>query len=495
MSRIRELFSDSLIYGLSSVVARFINYLLVPFYTLYFDPAEYGVIGLIYAAIVFLNVIYTFGMESSYIRYAANEKDKSAVFVTLQVALLVVATALSGMIWASGDFIMPLMSLDMEGGLFLFGMMLTILWLDGLSIVPYAHLRLIRRSLAYAVIKLTNVIINVALNLYLVIVAGWGLEAILISNVIASAVSLLMLFVVTLPLYRSKPNLSILKTALLFGLPYVPNGIGFAINEVLDRFFLNAMDPDAILNIYGTAWSPEEITGIYNACYKLAVFMLLVVQMFRLAWQPFFMRHADSESAPELFSRVFLLFNVAAAGVFIFVGVFVHEIVAVNIPVLNGTIIDSRYWDGLHIVPFLLMAYWFQGMFVNFSAGIFIKEKTGLFPRITFIGAGFTLALNFILVPFLGMLGSALATLTCYGVMSLLTLYHSQKVFPVPYHFKHVILIVVAASVTVFIGSDLDIDSYNTLLLKALICIPGIIVILATGYHALPSIKNGIRRT
>jgi len=481
MSKIRELFSDSMIYGLSSVVARFINYLLVPFYTKFFDPAEYGVIGLIYAAIVFLNVIYTFGMESAYIRYAADSKwVKEKVFVTLQLALFGVATALGAVLYfGAGPFVMPLMSLDGSVGLHLFGMMLSILWLDALSIVPYAHLRLVRKAWIYAIIKLVNVILNVALNLYLVIGLGWGLEAILISNIVASAASLLLLILVTLPMYKAAPEMAILKTALIFGLPYVPNGIGFAINEVLDRFFLNQMDPDSILSIYGTAYSPEEITGIYNACYKLAIFMLLMVQMFRLAWQPFFMRYANDKSSPELFGRIFFYFNIACTAVFLVVGLYAEYIVALPVPFLDGTIIDQRYWSGLHIVPILLMAYWFQGWFVNFSSGIFIKEKTIRFPLITFAGAIFTVAGNIMLVPILGMAGSAIATLVCYAVMSILTLYYAQKVYRVNYPFISVIFMMVSGSLIVWAGYELPFMYVSPFVTRSILLMFGFLIVVS----------------
>lgn len=480
MSRIRELFSDSMVYGLSSVVARFINYLLVPFYTKYFDPAEYGVIGLIYAAIIFLNVIYTFGMESSYIRYAKDSgKPESVVFTTLQSALFAVATVLCGILyWGAGPLLMPLMSLDIQGGTALFGMMLAILWLDALCIVPYAHLRIVRRSFVYAFIKIVNVVLNVALNLYLVIGLGWGLEAILISNIIASASSLLLLLLFTLPLYKAVPDLAILKTALVFGLPYVPNGIGFAINEVLDRFFLNRMSPDDILAIYGHPFSPEEITGIYNACYKLAIFMLLMVQMFRLAWQPFFMRYAKDATSPKLFARIFWYFNLACAAVFLVVGLFADYIVAIPVPLLDGTIIDQRYWMGLNIVPFLLMAYWFQGWFVNFSAGIFIREKTIRFPLITLVGSAFTITLNILLVPVLGMAGSAIATLICYGAMSLLTLHYAQKVFPVQYPLASVILMMAVCSLIVWMGNDISFGSVDIIAVRTLLLLAGFIFLL-----------------
>jgi O-antigen/teichoic acid export membrane protein len=467
LSRIRELLSDSVIYGLSGVVARFINYLLVPFYTKFFNPAEYGIIGLIYAAIVFLNVIYTFGMESSYIRYAADRKQSDDVFKTVQVTLIGAGAGLCGLIWLLSPAVMPLMSLD-GGGSNLFFMMLVILWLDALGIVPYAELRLVRKAVTYASIRLVNVGINVALNLYLVIVLGWGLEAILISNIIASLFSTGTLFIITLPKYKGVWSYDLLKTALLFGLPYVPNGIGFAINEVLDRFFLNAMSVADITRLYGPGYGPEEITGIYNACYKLAIFMLIVVQMFKLAWQPFFMRHSTEDDAPAVFRDVFRYFNYVSGMVVLSVGLFAQEIVQIRVPLLDATIIDSRYWMGLEIVPWLLLAYWFQGWFVNLSAGIFIRERTIELPGITLAGASVTILLNWLMVPVLGMTGSALATLCCYAVMCLILYARSRKVFPVAYQWFRSFGMMACAMAPVLYGtflSGIDFSIYNKILL------------------------------
>jgi O-antigen/teichoic acid export membrane protein len=460
LSRIRELLSDSVIYGLSGVVARFINYLLVPFYTKFFNPAEYGVIGLIYAAIVFLNVIYTFGMESAYIRYAADRGRSDDVFKTVQLSLLGIGTGLCGLLWLASPVIMPLMSLDGGGGN-LFFMMLVIIWLDALGIVPYAELRLVRKAVSYASIRLVNVAINVGLNLYLVIGLGWGLEAILISNIIASFFSTGVLFVLTLPKYKGVWRYDLLKTALLFGLPYVPNGIGFAINEVLDRFFLNAMSVADITRIYGAGYSPEDITGIYNACYKLAIFMLIVVQMFKLAWQPFFMRHATAADAPAVFRDVFRYFNYVAAVVVLTVGLFAHEIVRINVPLLDATIIDSRYWMGLSIVPWLLLAYWFQGWFVNLSAGIFIREKTMELPGITIAGSVVTVLLNLLLVPKLGMTGSALATLACYASMCAILYLRSRRVFPVSYQWGRAFAMMAVSLGPVLYGTYWPVNDFS----------------------------------
>lgn len=484
MSRIRELASDTAVYGLSSVVARFLNYLLVPFYTGFFLPYEYGIVSLIYAGIVFLNVIFTFGMESSYIRYASEREGSKDVFKTLQLALFGVGTLLAVLMYLFSGSLMPLMSLDGDSGYTMFLLLIGILWFDALGIVPYAELRLVRKSFTYAGYRIVNVLINLALNIWLIAGLGWGIEAILWSNIIASGVTTIGLWIQTRSQSSGRFSMPVLKQALLFGLPYVPNGIGFAVNEVIDRFFLSNMSPDAIAAIYSADLTPEDITGIYNACYKLAIFMLLTVQMFRMAWQPFFMKYSQTADNRLLFSQVFDWFNVAAGAIFVIISMFVAEIAAIHIPILDGTLIDSRYWAGLSIVPILMLAYWLQGWFVVFSAGIFIKEKTSYLPFITLVGATITLVLNILLVPAMGMTGAAVATLICYATISLLLLYYSHREMDVPYRLVRAIVAIAVTSFLVWLGTESDVsyvtNGYSRVLLSLFgvlfvfwICRPG----------------------
>ncbi|MEX2641246.1 MAG: polysaccharide biosynthesis C-terminal domain-containing protein [Balneolales bacterium] len=453
MGRIRELFSDTLVYGISSVVARFINYLLVPFYTKFFDPGEYGVIGLIYGAIIFFNVLFQFGMESAYLRYAADRLIARDVFKTLQLFLLGASTVLALLFWLLTPVLAPLLSLA-PGMHYLFWMMLGILWLDALSAIPFAELRLIRRAWTFALIRLGSVLILVGLNLYLIVLLGWGIEAILLANLVASAVTFVTLLFFTFDKLAGSWDTPVFQKALYFGIPYIPAGVGYAVNEVLDRFFLNNMGQNDIMRIYGGGFTAEEITGIYTACYKLAIFMLLTVQMFRMAWQPFFMRYAKAEKVEKTFADVFLLYNLAAAVIFLAVGLFAGQIVQIRIPLLDGTLIDSRYWMGLPIIPYLLLAYWFQGWYVNFTAGIFIKEQTRKLPLITLAGAVVTVVLNLTLIPVMGMLGAAVATLACYASMSMMILFYSRRYMPVTYQLGKAVLMM-AIAVAALLGANL----------------------------------------
>ena len=360
MQKLKELFSDTLIYGISSVLARFINYLLVPLHTGLFNTAQYGVIGLVYAAIAFLNVVFTFGMESAYLRYAENRKEAASVFKTLQMALLIFASLLCLVLYLAMPGLLPLLNLGEETSV-IFLMMVGILWFDTLSIVPMAELRLTRRAYLFAVLKTLNVLINLALNFYLILSLGWGIEAVFFANLAGSFVMTVLVWIFTANLLKGSFSKKWMRTAFEFGWPFVPSGIGFVVNEMLDRFLLNGMDPANTERLYGVGTTPEDIVGIYNACYKLAVFMLLLVQMYRMAWQPFFMRHAKDGESRELFGQAFIWYNAFSALLFLGVALLKEQIVAIPIPGTNATLINSAYWSGLEIVPFLLLAYWFHG--------------------------------------------------------------------------------------------------------------------------------------
>jgi O-antigen/teichoic acid export membrane protein len=229
--------------------------------------------------------------------------------------------------------------------------------------------------------------------------------------------------------------------------------------------------------LYGTDTSPEDIVGIYNACYKLAVFMLLLVQMYRMAWQPFFMRHSKDGDSKALFGQAFIWYNAASALLFLGVALFREQIVAITIPGTNATLIDSSYWTGLEIVPFLLLAYWFHGWYINFSSGVFIKEKTRIFYKITLMGAVITIIANLMLIPYYGMTGSAVATLLSYGVMATTLGLYSKNVMDVPYRLPESFGLMVAAAILVFAESSItEIVNGGEFVVKGMILFAGLAV-------------------
>lgn len=441
MKKLKELLSDTLIYGISSVLARFIGYLLVPLHTGAFVASEYGVVSLVYAGLAFLNVVFTFGMESAYLRYAKDREKAKDVFKTLQLGLGALSSVLALLLIFLAPLLMPTMNLESTGNQNLYWMMLGILWFDTMVLVPFAELRLVRRQWLFAALKTGNILINLGLQIYLILWLDWGIEAVFFANMLASVVTALIIWIATADMFSGSWDTPVMRKALKFGLPFIPAGLGYVINEMLDRFFLgNYMSQSTVTDLYGSGMIPEDIVGIYSACYKLSVFMLLVVQMFRMAWQPFFLRHSDEPDAPELYRDVYRYYNVVAGICFLVVALFAQQIVQIKIPMTDFYLVDEEYWMGLSIVPILLGAYWFQGWYINFSAGIFIEEETKILPVITLVGASVTIAANLLLIPFYGMMGSATATLLSYSLMAMLLYYKSVQVYPVDYQLHRTFL-------------------------------------------------------
>lgn len=452
MKKLRELLSDTLVYGISSVLARFIGYLLVPLHTDVFVPSQYGVVSLVYAGLAFLNVLFTFGMESAYLRYAKDRVNAKDVFRTLQVGLATLSSLLVVVLVFLAPLVMPAMNLESTGNENLYWMMLGILWFDTMVLVPFAELRLVRRQWFFAALKTGNILVNVGLQFYLILWLDWGIEAIFFASLIASALTALVIWIVTAPMFSGSWNTPVFRKALRFGLPFIPAGLGFVINEMLDRFFLgNYMSKATVAEFYSPDMVPDDIVGIYSACYKLSVFMLLLVQMFRMAWQPFFLRESDNPEAPVMYADVFRYFNLVAGICFLVVALFAQQIVQIKVPLLDAYLVGKEYWMGLNIVPILLGAYWFHGWYMNFSAGIYIEEETKVLPVITLIGAGVTIAANLLLIPYMGMVGSATATLISYALMALLLYYKSVRVYPVDYQLVRALLMMIIAASAVYL--------------------------------------------
>ncbi len=451
MKKLRELFSDTVVYGISNVLARFVGYLLVPLHTAEFITSQYGVVSLVYAGLAFLNVVFTFGMESAYLRYGKDRDKATDIFTTLQAGLAALSTVFVLLLILLAPVIMPAMNLESTGNQNLFWLMLGILWFDTMVLVPFAELRLDRRKWLFAALKTGNIVVNVGLQFYLILELNWSIDAVFFASFIASALTAFVIWICTADLITGSWDTPVLKKAIRFGLPFIPAGLGFVINEMLDRFFLgNYLSQDTVTQLYGPDLVPDDIVGIYSACYKLSVFMLLLVQMFRMSWQPFFLRNSDDSEAPSLFRDVFRYYNVIAGICFLVVALFAQQIVQIKIPIMDAYIVGQEYWAGLGIVPILLGAYWFHGWYMNFTAGIFIEEETKVLPVITLIGAAVTITANLILIPVYGMMGSATATLISYGIMAMLLYYKSVQAYPVDYQLVRTFLMMGIAAACVY---------------------------------------------
>ncbi len=425
--KIKQLTKDTAIYGVSTIIGRFLTFLLVPFYTNIFAPADYGVVANLYIFIAILNIIYIFGMDAAYLKFASSRSSESAKdnFSTPFLSVLVAAAFLSVAILLVKANINSILEIP-ENYFHLLNYVSAILFVDSLCVIPFIKLRIERKAKKFAWYKIINICTNVFFNLLLVLYYGWGIEAVFVSNLIASLLTLIIFLPDIFRNIRLVINISLLQRLLRFGLPYLPAGLGSMLIQGIDRPILSK------LTDLGTV-------GIYNANYKLGIFMMLVVNMFQYAWQPFFLQQAEQENAKKLFSKVLTYFTFAASIILVLVSLFIDDIVKINF--WGVYLIGPEYWSGLVIVPIILLGYLFNGLYVVFTAGIYIKEKSIYVPLITGISALVNIAVNLFLIPPLGIVGAALATLASYIALAGGLYIVTQKFYKIDYELKKVLLL------------------------------------------------------
>ncbi len=435
IEKIKELTKDTAIYGISTIIGRFLGFFLVPFYTNVINTHDFGIYSNIYAYLAFLNIVFIYGMDAAFMKYASlNEKsEKKKIFSTAFLFVFLTSIALSVILYSLKTPLSHVMEIPAELTK-LYYYLILILIFDTLAIVPFANLRLERKAGKFTAIKLTNILINIALNFILVLKYKMGIEAIFIANLIASAFSFIVLTPDIFKMLHLKIDKELLKKYLWFGLPYLPASMAAMIVQVVDRPVVLAM-------------TNESTLGIYQANYKLGIFMMLFASMFQFAWQPFFLNNAKEKNAKELFAKVLTLFMIVSSLIWVLLTLFVEDFARFEF--LPGkSIIGKEYLSGITIVPIILLAYLFNGIYYNFQAGIYIEEKTKYFPYVTGAGALVNVVVNILLIPLLGIIGAALATLASYIVMAVGLYFFSQKYYPIKYEFGKIFKILVLISIT-----------------------------------------------
>jgi O-antigen/teichoic acid export membrane protein len=430
LDRIFKLGKEAAIYGLSSVVGRFLNFLLVPFYTNYLATAEFGVVSNLYAYIAFVFVVYGYGMDSAYMRFVASLEtaDKKQTVSVPYFSLLGTSVLFSSLIYFSAPSIATLLGVAGHADLIRYSAW--ILCFDTLSIVPFAYLRMENRAKSFAGLRLLNISINITMTIILLVVLRMKAEAVFIANLIASAVTSLILVWFVFPHLTLRFSKRLYREMLRFGLPYIPAGLAGIAIQVIDRPILTALTNDATV-------------GIYTANYRLGVMMMLVVGMFDYAWRPFFLMHAKDPDAPKLFSKVFTYFVALMMLVFVTVSLFIDDIVRIEF--FGRHFIGPDYWGGLNIVPIVLLSYVFTGAYVNFVVGVYLEKKTKYLPYATGAGAIVNIVVNLLLIPRFGIMGAAIATLLSYVVMAIGIYFPSQRLYHVHYEWGRILRLFVAA--------------------------------------------------
>ncbi|QZT35994.1 oligosaccharide flippase family protein [Halosquirtibacter xylanolyticus] len=461
MSTIKKLAGQTVIYGLSSILPRFLNYFLALFYTRIFLPESLGEITNMFAWVAILMALLTYGMETAFFRYASQKgQDIVSVFTTSFLTMVV-----SSMVFLSLTFLFNTPLADFFGyhNADKYVRWLSyILVLDAVSTIPFAKLRLEGRPVKFMIIKLLNVSINIGFNLFFLVLCPWltkespdsvllhiydpniSVGYVLISNVIASLFSLILL-IPEMHISIRKYDPRLLKQLLIYGIPILVVSVAGMVNQNIDKVLIPKLikpHTDAMYQL-----------GIYGANAKLAVIMTLFVQAFRYAFEPFFFARQKETEDKKIYADILTYFVIFCLAVFLGITLFIDQI---------KMILDPKYYEGLGVVPYILIANMLVGIYYNLSLWYKLTDKTYFGAYFSIGGALITISINSLFLSTYGYKVAAIAQVVCFAVMTVASYYYMRKYYPIDYNVKRVILLVIFALSLYFSGQYLP--DVNTIL-------------------------------
>lgn len=462
MKQISTLAKETVFYGLGNIIPRLLNFLLFPLHTRVFDPEEYGVISYLYVFVAFLNIVYTFGMETTYFRFANKPgADKEKIFRSTQSVVVALSLALSALLIIFAD---PLATaLSVEGKSHYIIWLAIIMFIDAAVAIPFARLRQEKKPKQFAFARIANVVILIGLNMYFFVVATWvqngaitfqfeelrngpfGLAYVFLANLIANAFYILFFFKL-LTSWRPTFDREIMGAMLKYAYPVMITGLAGMTNEMFSRWTLEWWLPE---NFYPGQPAMYAI-GLLSTAYKYAILMSLGIQAFRYAAEPFFFSNANDKESPALFARVNHYFIVFLSFVFV--------LVSVNLDMLKF-LVAPDYYPALPVVPLLLLSYILLGAYYNFSVWFKVTDRTEFGTYITMGGALVTVGLNYLLIPPFGFVGSAWASVACYLLMAIACATLGQRYYRIPYHFGSDISYVAAAIGFYFLSLTIQLNN------------------------------------
>ena len=454
MNPIKKLAEQTAIYGLSSVVGRLLNYLLVPLYTRYFSPEAYGVVTEPLCYVAFLVVVLTYGIETAFFRYSQKTSNKRIVYSTALISLLFTSSLF---IFITFSFSQPIADwLQYPNNQDYIQYFAIIIGLDAISAISFAKLREKNNAIRFALIRLLNIFINISLNLFFIVYCpyaidnglstseflksiyseNYGVGYIFVANLIASIITFLMLLpemIKSIWIFDKQ----LWKQMMIYALPLLIAGLAGMTNETIDRILLkHLLPPD--LNV-------SEQIGLYGAFYKLSILIVLFIQTYRFAAEPFFFAQEKEKNSKKVYAEVMKYFIIITSFIFLVVTM-LYEII---INFLGPKFHDER---GFITVSILLAANLFLGIFYNLSIWYKLSEKTKYGAYLSIFGAIITISLNFLFIPVLGFLGSAWATLICYFSMTIVSYFLGRKYYKIPYPIKRIFLYLGIVFVLFFIS-------------------------------------------
>ncbi|RIJ43135.1 lipopolysaccharide biosynthesis protein [Pontibacter oryzae] len=468
MSIAKKLVGQTAAYGLSSIVGRALNYLLVPLYTAVFLPEEYGVVSYLYAFVAFFNILYTYGMETAFFRFANKTgADKQKLYN--QVLSLIISSSLLFtliLILASQPIASYIGYPEQQEYIIWLALVLAI---DAIVAIPFARLRLEGKPIKFASIKLSNILLTVGANMFFLVLCrdiyqgdylpalrplvqqiydpAFGVGYIFLINLVANALLIPMLWR-EFKDFRFSLNRELLQPMWVYAYPLLFMGLAGMVNEVIDRILLERILPEGFYE----GMTNMGAVGVYSACYKLSIFMTLAIQAFRYAAEPFFFAQSGEQNSPTTFALVMKWFVIACAFIFLFI--------SANLEDFALLLRSAEYREGILVVPVLLLANLFLGVYYNLSVWFKLTDKTKYGTYISFGGAAITILFNLMLIPVLGYMGSAIATLVCYFSMALASYLLGNKHYPIPYPVKTIMGYVLLATGLVWLAFAFEVEGF-----------------------------------
>ena len=457
---IKKLAGETVIYGLSSVLGRAVSFLLLPVYTAVFAAAEYGVQTLVYVYAAVIFVFYVLRFDTAYFRYAADQRWREKSFDTAFSGVATASTVISVILFFGADWFTASVFNIAPTYAYIIRCIAVILLFDALAEIPYARLRLENRAVRFASIRLTNIFLNVGLNCFFLLFIPWflqhnpetglfswydsgiGIGYIFISNLIASVVAFLLLFGQWRTI-RFNFDTQLLKKMWSYSWPLVVVALAGIINEMVDRAMLDRLLP------FDDETNKAQI-GIYSAAYKFSILISLFTQAYRYAAEPFFFSHASNKKSPKLYARAAEYFVLAACLGFLCIMFF--------LPLLKLLMRSSVYHEGIIVVPILIMANIFLGIYYNLSVWYKLTDRTIYAMYIALGGAIVTVVFNYLFIPVWGYVGSAWATLLCYGTMTLASYFVGRRYYQLEHAIWRLFLYMIL-TVGVYYGASLVVES------------------------------------
>jgi O-antigen/teichoic acid export membrane protein len=486
-AKLKELAGQTVTYGIFNIVGRFLTFILFPLYINYLPKAEYADIVILYSYIGILNVFYATALESSFFRYydKTDIQKSRAVFTHAFIPIFIFGLVVSSIIFAFSDSLTFVLSGEIENSAELIMLASFVPLIDAIQFIPFGLLRMNNKARSFVMIRFVHVIVYVTLNYIAIAVFGMGVFAVLVIQIVASLTTLAIQSRQIIANLVFRYDSKLFSTMLKYGIPTLP--------AALSTIFLNVADKPIVKEFAGS-----DAQAVYSANYKLGIPMLLFITAFDYAWRPFFLNNYKNDGSNELFSKILTYFTLIGAAIFLSFSFFVSYLV--QTPFIGGRkLLPNDYTEGLVIIPIILLAYWFNGMYNNFSASLHIAKKTKYLAYSIVSGTVVYFVALYTLVPNVGYIGAAWATLIGFATNAVLIYYFARKSYAIGYDWPKISIIAVLTAAIYFANNALNLNfgTITDVIAKISLLIAFLVLLRLFGFFTkqeIAALKRLIRR-